>query len=72
MRLQGVNVLEMATKSLESNLMRALPRDYPDASGCAMANVALNAFINQHGTPMLAAAVSILGRQNVAHCRQAA
>jgi succinyl-CoA synthetase alpha subunit len=55
-RLHGVSVLEMATKSFESNLMLALLREYPDATGCALANVALNAFINQHGTPMLAAA----------------
>ncbi|MCP3877369.1 MAG: CoA-binding protein [Sulfitobacter sp.] len=55
-QLHGVSVLEMATKSFESNLMLALLREYPDKNGRALANVALNAFVNQHGTPMLAAA----------------
>lgn len=55
-QLHGVSVLDMATKSYESNLMLALLREYPDKNGRALANVALNAFVNQHGTPMLAAA----------------
>ncbi|MEA3275361.1 MAG: CoA-binding protein [Pseudomonadota bacterium] len=55
-RLHDVSVLDMATKSFESNLMLALLREYPDKNGRALANVALNAFVNQHGTPMLAAA----------------
>jgi succinyl-CoA synthetase alpha subunit len=55
-QLHGVSVLDMATKSYEGNLMLALLREYPDKNGRALANVALNAFVNQHGTPMLAAA----------------
>ena len=55
-QLHGVSLLDMATRSFESNLMLALLREYPDKNGRALANVALNAFVNQHGTPMLAAA----------------
>lgn len=55
-QLHGMSVLDMATKSFESNLMLALLREYPDKNGRALANVALNAFVNQSGTPMLAAA----------------
>jgi succinyl-CoA synthetase alpha subunit len=54
-QLHGVSVLEMATRSLESNLLLALLREYPDTNSCALANIALNAFVNLHGTPMLAA-----------------
>ena len=55
-RLFGVSVLDVATRPYEDNLVLSLIREYPDATGRALANVALNAYVNQHGTPMLAAA----------------
>jgi succinyl-CoA synthetase alpha subunit len=55
-QIHGVSVLDASTKSLEENLVQSLIREYPDANGAAMANVALNAFVNQSGNVGLAAA----------------
>jgi len=55
-RLHGVSSLELATHPYEDNLVLGLVREYPDATGRALANVALNACVNLHGTPMLTAA----------------
>jgi hypothetical protein len=55
-RLFGISVLDVATRPYEDNLVLSLIREYPDDTGRALANVALNAYVNQHGTPMLAAA----------------
>lgn len=55
-RLHGVSILDLATRSYEDNLVLALVREYPDDTGRALANVALNAYVDLHGTPMLAAA----------------
>lgn len=54
-RLHGVSVLDLATRPYEDNLVLAVTREYPDATGRALANVALNACVNLHGTPMLTA-----------------
>ena len=55
-RLHGISILDVATRSYEENLVLALVREYPDDTGRALANVALNAYVDLHGTPMLAAA----------------
>ena len=55
-RLHGVSVLDLATRPYEDNLVLALIHEFPDDHGRALANVALNAHVNLHGTPMLAAA----------------
>lgn len=55
-QIHGTSVLDASTKSLEENLVQSLVREYPDANGAAMANVALNAFVNQTGNVGLAAA----------------
>ena len=55
-QIHGVSVLEASTHTLEENLVQSLIREYPDANGALMANVALNAFVNQSGTVLLAAA----------------
>lgn len=55
-RLCGVSVLDCARHALEENLVLSLVRDYPDENGRALANVALNAYVNQGGTAMAAAA----------------
>ncbi|MCP3868018.1 MAG: CoA-binding protein [Gammaproteobacteria bacterium] len=57
-RLQGVSVLDAATHSYEDNLVMSVIREYPDENGLALANVALNAYVNLHGTPMLDAAAA--------------
>ena len=55
-RLQGVSVLDCSQHSLEENLVLSLVRDHPDEDGRALANVALNAYVNQGGTVLAAAA----------------
>ncbi|MBF0162621.1 MAG: CoA-binding protein [Magnetococcales bacterium] len=55
-QLHGVSVLDASTHTLEENLVQSVVREYPDANGVAMANVALNAFVNQSGSVLLAAA----------------
>ena len=55
-RLHGISVLDLATRPYEDNLVLSLVREHPDDNGRALANVALNAYVNLHGTPMLAAA----------------
>lgn len=55
-RLQGVSVLDCSQHSLEENLVLSLVRDYPDEHGRSLANVALNAYVNQGGTVLAAAA----------------
>ena len=55
-QIHGVSVLDSSTHTLEENLVQSLVREYPDANGAVMANVALNAFVNQSGTVLLAAA----------------
>jgi len=55
-RLQGVSVLDCSQHSLEENLVLSLVRDYPDEHGRALANVALNAYVNQGGTVLATAA----------------
>jgi len=55
-RLHGISVLDLATHLYEDNLVLSLVREHPDENGRAMANVALNAYVNLHGTPMLDAA----------------
>ncbi len=55
-RIHGTTVLDASTHSFEENLVQSLAREYPDANGAALANVALNAFVNQSGKVGLAAA----------------
>lgn len=54
-QIHGVSVLDASTHTLEENLVQSIIREYPDANGVAMANVALNAFVNQSGSVLLAA-----------------
>ncbi|MBF0368064.1 MAG: CoA-binding protein [Magnetococcales bacterium] len=55
-QIHGLSILDASTHTFEANLVQSLIREYPDENGEALANVALNAFINQSGTPGLAAA----------------
>ncbi|MDP2811005.1 MAG: CoA-binding protein [Rhodocyclaceae bacterium] len=55
-RIHGVSVLDASTHTFEENLVQSLVREYPDANGAALANIALNAFVNQAGKVGLAAA----------------
>ena len=55
-QIHGVSVLDASTRTLEENLVQSLIREYTNANGVHMANVALNAFVNQSGSVLLAAA----------------
>ncbi len=55
-RLQGVSVLDASTHTFEENLVLSLTREYPDANGTALANVILNAYVNQADEITVAAA----------------
>ncbi len=55
-KIHGTSVLDASTHSFEENLVQSLIREYPDANGAALTNVALNTFVNQSGKVGLAAA----------------
>ncbi|MCK5284645.1 MAG: CoA-binding protein [Alphaproteobacteria bacterium] len=63
-RLNGTSVLDCSTRTFEENLVMALTREYPDSNGRELANVVLNAFVNQNGTPQLAAAQAAREAEN--------
>jgi len=63
-RIHGVSVLDSSTHTFEENLVQGLIREYPDANGAALANIALNAFVNQAGKVGLAAADAARGAGN--------
>ena len=54
--VHGLSILELAKRTLESNLCYALTREPGGANDSALANVAVAAGVNLHGDPMLAAA----------------
>jgi succinyl-CoA synthetase alpha subunit len=55
-KLYGVTVLETARHSYEDNLVMSMTQKYPDDNGRALANVILNAIVNQDNSGALAAA----------------
>ncbi|MBF0623319.1 MAG: CoA-binding protein [Magnetococcales bacterium] len=55
-RIHNLSILDASTRTFEENLVLSLIREYPDATGRSLANVALNAYVNQSGTVGLAAA----------------
>ncbi|MFQ5451804.1 MAG: CoA-binding protein [Nitrospinaceae bacterium] len=55
-RIHNVSILEASRKTFESNLVFALVRQHPSAYGEKIANIALNAYVNQHGQATLDAA----------------
>jgi len=55
-RIHNVSILDASKQTFEANLAFALVRQYPEAYGEKIANIALNAYVNQHGQPTLAAA----------------
>ena len=55
-QIHGTSILDASTHSLEANLAFALTRQYPSDFGESLLNLALNAYVNQHGSAALAAA----------------
>nr|CRH07508.1 Putative type II ATP citrate lyase AclA [Candidatus Magnetococcus massalia] len=54
--IHGTSVLDASTHNFEENLAQSLIREYPDNTGTALLNIALNSMVNQSGQPSLAAA----------------
>ncbi|MFQ5672730.1 MAG: CoA-binding protein [Nitrospinales bacterium] len=61
-KIHNVSILDASRKSFESNLVFALVKQYPCEAGEALANVALNGFVNLRGHAALTAAEA--ARQN--------
>ncbi|MEC7641036.1 MAG: CoA-binding protein [Nitrospinota bacterium] len=55
-KIHNVSILDASKKTLESNLVFSLVKQYPNQGGEALANIALNGFVNMHGHPALVAA----------------
>lgn len=55
-KIHTVSILDASQKTLEANLVFCLLKQYPSAQGEKLANLVLNAGVNQHGQPALAAA----------------
>ncbi len=48
-RVHNISVLDASKRTLEENLVMSLLKGYPDDYGKALANVALNAYVNHNG-----------------------
>ncbi|MCP3661628.1 MAG: CoA-binding protein [Gammaproteobacteria bacterium] len=57
-KIHGTSVLDASTHSFEENLVQSLIREYPNTNSTILANIALNAFVNQNGKVGLAAAAA--------------
>ncbi|MBI3399666.1 MAG: CoA-binding protein, partial [Deltaproteobacteria bacterium] len=54
-KVYNVSLLYCSKKSLEENLVFSLIKDYPDAYGRELANLAFNVYVNMHGDAALLA-----------------
>lgn len=71
-QIHNVSILDASNKTFEENLVFALTHSYPSASGTAIANAVLNAYVNQHGQPTLVAATASREAGNSPNTVQAA
>ncbi len=71
-QIHNVSILDASNKTFEENLVFALTHGYPSAAGTAMANAVLNAYVNQHNQPTLAAATASREAGNSPNTVQAA
>ncbi|MDH5751189.1 MAG: CoA-binding protein [Deltaproteobacteria bacterium] len=55
-QVHNISVLDATRYTLEKNLVMSLIREYPTNEGAKLAGIILNAMMNQHGQPALAAA----------------
>jgi len=55
-KIHGMSVLDATRQPVESNLVMALIRESLDDNGCKLANVAIAAEVNLHGSPLSIAA----------------
>jgi succinyl-CoA synthetase alpha subunit len=61
-KIHNTSILDASTKTYEANLAFALVKQYPDAYGEKITNIALNAYVNQFRQPTLVA--SAASREN--------
>jgi len=55
-KIHGLSILEASKRTLEENLVFSLLKEYPDAYGKRLANIALNSFVNHNNDASLIAA----------------
>jgi len=55
-KIHGLSILEASKRTLEENLVFSLLKEYPDAYGKKLANIALNSFVNHNNDISLIAA----------------
>jgi succinyl-CoA synthetase alpha subunit len=55
-KVYNVSILDVSKRSLEENIVFSLIKEHPDDNGRAIANIALNSFVNMHGEPAVLAA----------------
>jgi hypothetical protein len=48
-KVHNISILDASKRCLEENLVMSLTKDYPDGNGKGLANIALNAYVNQYG-----------------------
>ncbi|MFQ5901939.1 MAG: CoA-binding protein, partial [Thermodesulfobacteriota bacterium] len=54
-KIHNLSILDATKYPLESNLVLALTKEYPDSYGRALANIAFNSYVNLHGDNVLVA-----------------
>src|SRR3990170_925980 len=55
-KVHNVSILDASKKSFEENLVFSLLKEYPDAYGRSLANLAFNAYVNMHSDSAVLAA----------------
>lgn len=55
-KINNFSLLECSEKSLEENLVMSVIKKYPGSTSTALANIALNSYVNFHGDSAMAAA----------------
>lgn len=63
-KVHNVSILDASKKSFEENLVFSLIKDYPDAYGKGLANLAFNAYVHMHGDSALLAADAARSAEN--------
>ncbi|HBR17411.1 MAG: CoA-binding protein [Deltaproteobacteria bacterium RIFCSPLOWO2_12_FULL_43_16] len=63
-KVHNVSILDASKKSLEENLVFSLIKDYPDAYGRSLANLAFNGYVNMHGDGAVLAADASRNAEN--------
>ena len=63
-KVHNVSILDSSKRSLEENLVFSIIKDYPDAYGRDLANLAFNSYVNMHGDTAVLAADAARAAEN--------